>query len=78
MQGCGVAARSNAVIDCRAEETIDDQLRNRSLCLELRRLDQLMEVCYRRPVTDADVQCGLLVAKLIERRSVILGLNAPF
>jgi hypothetical protein len=40
-------------------------------------LDQFMEVFCRRAVNDADVQCGLLVAKLIERRSVLLGLNAP-
>jgi hypothetical protein len=36
-----------------------------------------MEVCYRRAVNDADLQCGLLVAKLVERRSVMLGLIAP-
>jgi predicted LPLAT superfamily acyltransferase len=37
--------------------------------VELERLDQLMEVVYRRAVNDADVQCGLLAAKPIERRS---------
>jgi hypothetical protein len=30
-----------------------------------------------RAVNDADVQCELLVAKLIGRRSVMLGLNVP-
>jgi hypothetical protein len=40
-------------------------------------LDQLMEVFYRRAVHDADVQSGLLVAKLIERRSTMLGLRTP-
>jgi hypothetical protein len=71
------AAQVNHVVDAWAEEAIDDQLRKRSLCLELERLDQLMEVFYRKAVRDADVQSGLLVAKLIERRSVMLGLNAP-
>jgi hypothetical protein len=71
-QGCSVA-QVNHVVDA----AIDDQLRKRSLCLELERLDQLMEVFYRKAVRDADVQSGLLVAKLIERRSVMLGLNAP-
>jgi hypothetical protein len=49
----------------------------RSLCLELERLDQLMEVFYRRAVNDGDVQSGLLVTKIIERRCVMLGLSTP-
>jgi hypothetical protein len=52
--GCSVA-QVNHVIDAWVEEAIDDQLRKRSLCLELGRLDQLMEVFYRRAVNDADV-----------------------
>jgi hypothetical protein len=75
-QGCSVA-QVNQVIDAWAEEAINDQLRKRSLCLELERLDELMRVFYQRAINDADVQSGLLVAKLIERRSVMLGLNAP-
>jgi hypothetical protein len=65
------------VIDAWAEEAIDDQLRKRSLCLELERLDQLTEVFYRRAVNDGDVQSGLLVTKIIERRCVMLGLSTP-
>jgi hypothetical protein len=75
-QGCSVA-QVNHVVDAWAEEAIDDQLRKRSLCLELERLDQLMEVFYSRAVNEADVQCGLLVAKLIERRCTMLGLHTP-
>jgi transposase len=46
-QGVSVA-HVNHVIDTWVEEAIDDQLRKRSLCLELKRLDQLMEVFYRK------------------------------
>jgi hypothetical protein len=53
------------------------ELRKRSLRLELERLDQLMEVFYRRAVNDGDVQSGLLVTKIIERRCVVLGLSTP-
>jgi hypothetical protein len=49
----------------------------RSLCLELERLDQLTEVFYRRAVNDGDLQSGLLVTKIIERRCVMLGLSTP-
>jgi hypothetical protein len=75
-QGVSVA-QVNHVIDAWAEEAIDDQTRKRSLCLELERLDELTRVFYQRAVKDADVQSGLLVAKLIERRCTMLGLHTP-
>jgi hypothetical protein len=74
-QGCSVA-QVNRVIDAWAEEAIDDQLYKRRLCLELEPLGELMAVFYRRAVKDADVQSGFFGPKLIERRSVMLGLNA--
>ncbi|MBO0757964.1 MAG: hypothetical protein J2P54_19130 [Bradyrhizobiaceae bacterium] len=67
LQGCSVT-QVNQVIDAWAEEAIDDQLRMRSLCLELQRLDELMKLSIGAPSMMPNVQCGLLVAKLIERR----------
>lgn len=69
-------AEINRVIDAWADSIIDDKLRKHSLALELTRRDELQQVFYRRAIDDADVQSGLLLTKLIERRCVALGLYA--
>jgi transposase len=70
------AAEVNKVIDRFADNVITDKIRKHSLALELERLDEVQEVFYQRAL-GGDVQCGLLILKLIERRGVMLGLHAP-
>ncbi len=74
-QHCSVA-QVNEAIDRWAATAIDDKIRKTTLALELARLDQLQETFYARAL-EGDVQCGALVAKLIERRGVMLGLHTP-
>src|SRR5215472_11170960 len=60
-------AEVHKVLDRFAETVIDDKTRKHSLALELERLDQLQQVFGAR-APEGDVQCGALVAKIIERR----------
>jgi hypothetical protein len=69
-------AEVHKVLDRFAETVIDDKTRKHSLALELERLDQLQQVFGTRAL-EGDVQCGALVAKLIERRCLMLGLATP-
>src|SRR5215471_9680393 len=69
-------AEVRKVLDRFAETVIDDKTRKHSLALELERLDQLQQVFGARAL-EGDVQCGALVAKIIERRCTMLGLYAP-
>jgi hypothetical protein len=66
----------NDVLDRFASTTLTDKLRMHTLALELERLDGLQEV-FEQQAKAGDVQSALLVTKLIERRSVMLGLAAP-
>ncbi len=40
-------------------------------------MDQLQQVFYQKAVLDDDVQCSVLVTKIIQRRGVMLGLHTP-
>lgn len=63
-------------IDRWADSIITDKTRKHTPALELGRLDELQEVFYQ-PALEGDVRCGALVAKIIERRCVMLGLHTP-
>jgi hypothetical protein len=69
-------AEVHKVLDRFAETVIDDKTRKHSLALELERLDQLRQVFGARAL-EGGVQCGALVAKIIERRCTMLGLYTP-
>ena len=64
-------AEVNRVIDRWVETSVSPELRKQTLALELAGLDQLQLMFYRRAM-EGDVQSGALVAKLIERRFVML------
>jgi hypothetical protein len=69
-------AEAHKVLDRFAETMIDDSTRKHTLALELARLDELQETFYGRAL-EGDVQCGALIAKLIERRCAMRGLYTP-
>jgi hypothetical protein len=62
----------NRIIDLWADQATTDQGEK----VELARLDELQETFYARAL-EGDVQYGALVTKIIERRSVMLGLDTP-
>jgi hypothetical protein len=37
----------------------------------------LLETFYKRAIEKADIQAGLLVVKIFERKAALLGLDAP-
>ena len=74
-QGCTLAEVSK-VLDRFTETTIDDKIRRHTLALELARLDELQDTFYDRAL-ESDVQGGVLVTKIIERRCTMLGLYTP-
>jgi hypothetical protein len=55
---------------------VNPALRKQTLALELARLDE-MELRFYEHALEGDVPSGALVAKLIERRGVMLGLHTP-
>jgi len=57
--------------------TIDNDARRRYVALDLNSLDGLIETFYKRAIEKVDAQAGLLVVKLLERRSLLLGLDSP-
>jgi hypothetical protein len=69
-------AEVNRIIDLWADQAITDKVRKHTLTLKLARLDELQQTFYARAL-EGDVQCGALVTKIIERRSVMLGLQTP-
>ncbi|GLR85833.1 hypothetical protein [Bradyrhizobium iriomotense] len=71
--GCSIAD-VNDVLDRFAAMTITNKLRVHTLALELERLDELQRV-FESQARGGDVQSALLVTKIIERRSVLLGLS---
>ena len=73
--GCGEDT-VNAILDQRASELMTDQSLRRALMLELQRLDVYVETFHARAV-EGDPVCGALCVKVSERRSSLLGLNAP-
>jgi hypothetical protein len=66
----------NASLD-RTLPTIDNNARRRYVALDLNRLDELLKVFFARAIEKADAQAGLLVVKVLERRSLLLGLDSP-
>lgn len=66
----------NETLDVFATSMISHQLRFHTLALELARLDDIQEV-FIGQAHKGDIQSGMLVAKLIERRCILLGLSAP-
>jgi hypothetical protein len=57
------------------EPCVGVKVKWKTLALELARLDELQEVFYARAL-DSAAQFGALVAKIIERRCVMLGCRA--
>jgi DNA-binding transcriptional MerR regulator len=74
--GCSVAD-VNAVLDHHPIETNRDEYLRRALALELLHLDELEEAFRDKALVDRDVASGVLLVKVSERRSALLGLNAP-
>jgi len=67
----------HAVLDRHPIEVDRDKYLKRALAMQLLQLDEL-EVAFRdKAVVDRDVASGLLLVKVAERRSTLLGLNAP-
>src|SRR6516162_9076399 len=56
---------------------IDNDARRRYVALDLNRLDELLRVFFARAIENVDSQAGLLVVKILERRSLLLGLDSP-
>jgi len=56
---------------------IDNDARRRYVALDLNRLDRLLETFCKRAIEGVDAQAGLLVVKILERRSLLLGLDSP-
>ena len=73
--GCSFAD-VNKVLDLFAVATINAKVRTHTLALELSRLDELQSVFYERAKA-GDVASGMLLTKIMERRSCLLGLNSP-
>jgi hypothetical protein len=55
---------------------ITNEAKRRIVALDLDRLDGLLEVFYKRAVEKQDCQAGLLVVKILERKSAILGTDS--
>src|SRR5262249_41099187 len=59
-----------------AKLTISQNLRQHTLALELARLDRLQRP-FERQAEAGDIQSAMLCTKIIERRSIMLGISAP-
>jgi hypothetical protein len=68
--------RINRALDKFCDAQLTEQTRKHTLSLELARLDALQAVFMRQALA-GDVQSGMLVEKIIARRSLLLGLAAP-
>lgn len=66
----------NASLD-RTLPMIDNAARRRHISLDLSRLDGLLETFYKLAVEKADDKAGLVVVKILERKSALLGLDSP-
>src|SRR5262244_2840644 len=56
---------------------IDNDARRRYVALDLNRLDALLKTFFARAIEKVDTQAGLLVVKILERKSAMLGLDSP-
>src|SRR5262249_39932341 len=66
----------NAALD-RTLPQIDNAMRLRHISLDLHRLEGLLETFYKRAIEKVDVQAGLCVVKILERKAALLGLDQP-
>jgi hypothetical protein len=66
----------HAIVDHHPIEVDRDQYLKRALALQLVQLDEL-EVVFREKARAGDTASGMLLVKIAERRSTLLGLNAP-
>src|SRR5262249_50378721 len=66
----------NAALD-RTLPHIDNAARLRHISLDLSRLDELLKVFLSRAIEKMDASAGLLVVKILERKSALLGLDQP-
>jgi hypothetical protein len=69
-------AAVDEALDRRADAMLSGKHLRRALMLQLARLDELVEVFHPKAL-GGDPICGALVVKIEERRSTLLGLNAP-
>ena len=76
IHGCSVAD-VNAALDKHPLETDRDAFLKRTMALELIELDRLAQAFEDKALVDRDVQSGLLLLKVAERRATLLGMNAP-
>src|SRR5215471_14472092 len=67
----------HAALDRHPIELNRDAYLKRTLALELMRLDQLEMAFEGKALRDKDVAAGVLMVKIAERRSTLLGLNPP-
>ena len=65
----------DAILD-RVLPEIGNPARLRAVALDLQRLDGLLQTFYQRAV-NGDVNSGTLCVKIMERRSLLWGLDAP-
>jgi hypothetical protein len=65
----------DAILD-RVLPEIGNPARLRAIALDLQRLDGLLQTFYQRAV-NGDVNSGTLCVKIMERRSLLWGLDAP-
>jgi hypothetical protein len=76
-EDCGCTVDDvHAVLDRHPIEVDRDQYLKRALALQLVQLDEL-EVVFREKARAGDTASGMLLVKIAERRSCLLGLNAP-
>src|SRR5262249_9556314 len=71
---------TTADVDASLDRTlpkITNEAKRRIIALDLDRLDGLIEVFYKRAIEKVDAQAGLLVVKVLERKSAMLGLDSP-
>ena len=64
-------------IDRRFDYELDDKMRLRSVKLDLARIERLFEIFFDRAVKDKDVSAGTLCCKLLERKALFTGTEAP-
>jgi len=56
---------------------ITNEAKRRIIALDIDHLDELLKVFFNRAVEKVDAQAGLLVVKILERKSALLGLDSP-
>ena len=64
-------------IERRLSFSLDNDQRLKLVKLDCARIEALMVPFFERAVKDRDVAAGTLVCKLLERRSLLLGLDQP-